>query len=147
MKLEILVLSLALLTPLLAANKAPAAPENEVLVLEPMTVHGTATSSFSIYIRILITPETRKVLKIYITKVVEDGDAAEAGLEAGDEIVKIDGRPVEGMDSRLDPSSLLGRTLMNRRPGDPLKLELRTLRTEKVTLHAQAETPLPFGHP
>jgi C-terminal processing protease CtpA/Prc len=147
MKPAALVLSLALLTPLFAADKAPASPENEVLVLEPMKVHGTATSSFSIYIRIVITPDTRKVMKIFITRVVEDGDAAEAGLEAGDEIVKIDGLPVEGMDSRLDPSSLLGRTLMNRRPGAPLRLELRTLRTEKVTLHAQSEAPLPFGHP
>jgi PDZ domain len=146
MKPAALVLSLALLTPLPAADPPPPAPDNEVLVLDPFKVHGTPTNSFSFALQILITTDTKKVARIFITKVLP-GDAQDLGLQPGDEILKIDGLPVEGMDSRLNPSSLLGRTLINRRPGDPLKLEVRIWRTKEVTVHALREVPWPLVHP
>lgn len=131
----VLLASLVLLAPLGAKDKAPA--DGKVFILEPFKVKGAAASNFAIDIRILVDAGTNKVYKILITRVVEDSDAAELGLQTGDEIVKIDGVPVEGMDPKVDISSQIGRIFLNRQPGDKLKLEVLTRRIQEVTLRAQ----------
>ena len=138
MKLLLPLVALALLAPLAAKDKKPPAPTgDEVVVLDPVKVRGTATSNFAIDIRILVNADTRKVFKIIIAKVYEDTDAADLGLESGDEIARIDGVPVEGMDPKIDIASQIGQIFLNRHPGDTLRLEVITRRTRKVTLRAQ----------
>ena len=133
----VMLASLVLLAPLCAKDKPPAPSDGKVFILEPFKVKGTAASNFAIDIRILVDAGTSKIFKILITRVVDDSDAAELGLQVGDEIVKIDGVPVEGMDSKVDVASQIGRIFLNRHPGDQLKLEVLTRRTQKVTLRAQ----------
>ena len=138
MKLLLPLVVLALLSPLSAKDKKPPAlAGDEVVVLDPFKVRGTATSNFAIDIRILVSTDTGKVFKIVIAKVYEDTDAADLGLQAGDEIFKIDGVSVEGMDPKIDIASQIGMIFLNRHPGDTLRLEVITRRTQKVTLRAQ----------
>ena len=78
---------------------------------------------------------------IFITKVHPGTDADKAGLQEGDEIVKLDGEPVKGLDPRIVKDSPLGRILLNRTPGEALNLEVITHRKQELTLHAQRELP------
>ena len=136
MKLAPLLLSFALLAPVFAKDQPPAG--NEVLVLDPLKVKGNASSNFAIDIQLVVNATTRKVAQIKITHVYEDTDASDLGLQPADEIVKIDGVPVDGMDPKVDFTSQIGLIFLNRHPGDAVRLEVATHRIQKVTLRAQA---------
>jgi S1-C subfamily serine protease len=138
MKPALFLVSLAMLAPLSAKEKPTAPADGKVLELEPFKVKGTAASNFAIDIRILVDAGSGKVFKIVVTRVAEDSDASDLGLQVGDEIVSINGLPVAGMDSKVDLNSQIGRLFLNRHPGDSLKLEIMTRRTQKVTLRARA---------
>ena len=140
MKLARLVFFLALLCPLVAKDKPP--KDGELLILDPVKVRGNATSNFAIDIQITVNSQTKKVAGMKITRVFEKSDAEELDLQAGDEILFIDGVPVEGMDPKIDFRSQIGKIFLNREPGDRLKLEVRTLRIRSVTL--QAHAPVDF---
>jgi S1-C subfamily serine protease len=138
MKLALASVSLVFLGPLSVKAMPPAPADSKVFVLEPFKVKGTAASNFAIDIRILVDAGTKKVFKMVVTRVAEDSDASDLGLQVGDEIVKIDGVPVEGMDSKVDRTSQIGRIFLNRHSGDSLKLEIITRRTQEIRLRAQA---------
>lgn len=139
MKAVPLLLALVCLATVSGKNESPpAAPaQDKVLVLEPLKIHGSPIISFAIDITVYATPETKKVNRIFISRVLPDTDAEKAGLKAGDEIVKLDGVPVKEFDAVVSVESPLGRVLLNRDPGVPLKLEVITRRTEQFTLRAQ----------
>ena len=118
---------------------AEPAPDAKVLKLDPLKIHENAIISFAIDIVIYVEPDTRKVSHIFITKVARGSDAEKAGLQPGDEIVKLDGEPVKGMDPRILKDSPLGRQLLNRSPSEYLKFEIITHRTQEITLRAQRE--------
>ena len=136
MKLVLFMVALALVAPLAAEDEPSVPVDSKVIVLKPVKVQGTATSNFSIDVRIIVDAGTKKVYKIVITRVADHSDAAALGLAAGDEIVKIDDVPVAGMDPRIEKDSQIGRIFLNRQPGDPLNLEVVTQRTKQITLHA-----------
>lgn len=134
--MKTLLLLVALLPVVLAAAQSPA-KEEKVLILDPMVIRTEPVGSFAIEIGITINPDTKKVDRMFITGVRESSDADEAGLQTGDEILKVDGRPVQEFDAVLRKDSPLGRILRDRDPGDPLKLEIRVRRIQAYTLHAQ----------
>ncbi len=137
MKLALSLLLLVLVVPLFAAEEAAEAPtDSKVVVLKPLKVQGTATGDFSIDVHILVDPQTKKVLRILITRVTEHSDAAALGLQAGDEILKIDGVPVVGMDGIVAKDSQLGKIFLNRQPGDTANFEIAMQRTKTFTLRA-----------
>ncbi len=137
MKLALSLLLLVLVVPLFAEEEAAEAPtDSKVVVLKPLKVQGTATGDFSIDVRIVVDPQTKKVLRILITRVTEHSDAAALGLQAGDEILKLDGVPVAGMDSTVAKDSQLGKIFLNRSPGDALSVEVVMNRTRTLTLRA-----------
>lgn len=123
-------------------DKAPPVVANEkVLVLEPFKVNETPLISYAIDIAIYVDPKTKKVTRIFITRVIEDTDAERAGLKPGDEIVSLDGVPVKGMEPKVGPDSPLGQFLLNRDHGERLNFEIITHRTENITLRAQRGIP------
>jgi C-terminal processing protease CtpA/Prc len=137
MKLALALFLLVLVVPLFAEEEAVQAPtDSKVVVLKPLKVQGTATGDFAIDVRIIVDGQTKKVRQMLITRVTEHSDAAALGLQAGDEILKIDGVPVAGMDSTIAKDSQLGKIFLNREPGDTLKLEVAMNRTRTITLHA-----------
>lgn len=111
-----------------------------MVILEPMKITGTPIISYAIDIWIYQDPATKKVDRIFISKVWPNTDAAAAGLQVGDEILRIDGVPVKDFPAAVSVDSRLGKLFLNRRPGDPLKLEVLTRRAENVTLRAQRPT-------
>lgn len=142
MKAAPLLLALLCLAPLSAKDKAPSPPVGDkILVLEPLKIQGSPIISFAIDITVYADPETKKVSRIFIARVLPDTDADKAGLKAGDEIVKMDGTAVKDFDAVVSIDSPLGKTLLNRAVGDPLRLEVITRRTEQFTLRAQRGTP------
>jgi S1-C subfamily serine protease len=124
-----------------AASPAPSAGE-KVLELEPMKIEGRPIISFAFDIVIYVDPATTKVSRIFITRVHEGTDADRLGLHEGDEIVKLEGVPVKGMEASVKPESTLGRLFLNRTPGDPLDFEAIVRRTERLTVRAQQPTLL-----
>jgi C-terminal processing protease CtpA/Prc len=97
--------------------------------------------TFAVDIGISVSQETKRVDRAFITRVRPGTDADKAGLRAEDEILKLDGVPVAGMDPGIDASSQLGRLLRNRMPGDTLRIEATTLRAREITLRAQRGFP------
>ncbi len=136
MKSAVILLALIFISPLCAREKTPEVTEGEKVVLDPFRVKGEATSNFSIDIRIIKDATTRKILRIFITRVAPDSDAAKLGLQVGDEIVSIEQEPVKGMDGRIDIASKIGRYFLNRQTGDELNLEIVMHRAQKITLRA-----------
>ena len=137
MKPALMLLALVLFLSLGAKEKPAASDTHELITLDPIKVHGTAISSYAIDVRIMVSPTTKKIVTILITRVMEDSDAAEMGLLAGDEIVKVNGIPVGDIEAKVNRESQLGRLFLNRRPGEPLRLEVMTRRARQLTLHAQ----------
>jgi membrane-associated protease RseP (regulator of RpoE activity) len=138
MKPAPLLLLAALAATALGQDSPPVTADGKTVVLAPFKVHGVPIMNFAIDIRIFIGPETKKVSKIVILEVKPHSDASVFGLQEGDEIVKIDGNPVEGMDPTVEINSQLGKILLNRTPGDQLRLEVQEHRTVHVTLRAQS---------
>lgn len=124
-------------TASLAAADNPPAKTDKLLVLDPMVIRTEPVGSFAIEIGITINPDTKKVDRMFITGVRDSSDADDAGLQSGDEILKLDGRSVQEFDAVLRKDSPLGRILRDRDPGDPLNLEIRVRRTQTYTLRAQ----------
>ncbi len=144
MKVALPLLALLCLAPVFAKEKEaspPVANEGKVLVLDPFHIQGKPISSFAFDMRIFGNPDTKKVERIFITRVLPNTDAEKLGLQAGDEIVKIDGVAVKDMDGAVAADSQLGRIFLNRDPGTPLNLEVIVRRMDKLTLHAQRVTP------
>jgi C-terminal processing protease CtpA/Prc len=139
MKPASLLFLLALLSSVFAGQK-PAPLEEDPLVLDPYKVSGTALSNFPIDIKVVVNPETKKVAKIVISRVKDKSEAADLGMQAGDEIVSVDGVVVAGMDPKIDRASQIGLLFLNRKPGEALKLEILPHHTRQITLHAE---PLP----
>jgi C-terminal processing protease CtpA/Prc len=134
--------ALLLLATATGKDAPPVTATEKPLELEPVQVRGNAISSFAIDIVIHSDRETKRVNRIFITHVRPDTDAERTGLQVGDEIVKLDGVPVKGMDSRVAEGSPLGRIFLAREPGDDLKLEVLTRRTQNFTLRAQRGSPM-----
>ena len=128
MKAASLLLALVCLATLSGKDKIPPVVANEkVLVLEPFKVNESPLISYAIDIAVYAEPKTKTVTRIFITRVLEDTDAARAGLQPGDEIVSLDGVPVKGMEARVGPDSALGRFLLNRDHGEKLNFEIITV--------------------
>ncbi len=145
--MKVVPLLLALLciahTPLSAAEAPPSpAPQDPVLVLEPLKIHGSPIISYAIDMSVFADPKTKLVSRIFITRVLPGTDAERAGLQAGDEIVKLDGKSVKEFDAVISMESPLGEIFLNRDPGEPLRLEVITRRTQHFTLRAQRDDPL-----
>ena len=134
----VVVLCLAACLPILSAADAPnAVPTAEKKVqLAPYAVKGTPLNSYAFDLQVYTDKKTHKVARIFIVRVGDGSDAQKAGLEAGDEIVRIDGTAITEFDPQIGPESRLGQLLVNRRKGDEIDLEVILHRKSKVTLRA-----------
>jgi C-terminal processing protease CtpA/Prc len=120
-------------------------PKEKPVELEPLRVHEKPIISFAVDIVVFSRPEDRTVNKIFVERVLPETDAARAGLQPGDEIVKLGGQPVKGLDAVVAAGHPLGRLLLGRDVGDPLAFEFFTVRRKEYTLHAIAGKPVTFG--
>ena len=135
--MQFLSVLLLLLTLVPVRGQTPPPPAKEKpLELEPMKIHEKPIISFAVDIVIYAGTDNKAVTRIFITRVLPDTDAERAGLRQGDEILKLDGTPVKGMDPVVAAESPLGRLLLNRPPGDTMRFEVFTRRVQDHTLRA-----------
>ncbi len=137
----------ALLLTLAAMGKDPAPPakpdREPVIELEPLMVHEKPIISFAVDIVIKADPATKTVNRIFITRVLPRTDAERAGLQAGDEIMQLDGTPVKGLDATVAAGTELGRHLLGRDPGEALRFQIFMSRTLACTLRAAEQDNAP----
>ena len=124
----------------LPGEETPPITDDKVVVLEAMKITGTPIISYAIDIRVYQDPDTKKVDRIFITKVYPHTDAEAADLQIGDEILRINDVPVQDYEASVSVKSPLGKLLLNRFPGEAIRLDVLTRKTEKVTLRAQRPT-------
>lgn len=123
-----------LLPGLFAAKTKPDAEEK--IELPKMTVNGRPICSYGIAISALREPSTRKIKRLFIKQVIEDSTAARQGLQAGDEIISINGRNVAGMDGTMKLGGELFDLLVDRPPLETAQFEVVVRSTKIVTLKA-----------
>ncbi len=133
------LLALLCVVPVWAKEKP--GPKDPKVVLETFRINTDPISSFAFDLRIYSDPKTKKVTRMFVGRVQSDTDAERLGLRENDEIIKVDGMEVKGMEARLSQGSQLGALFLNREPGEPLNLEVITTRTVKLTVRAQKIHP------
>lgn len=128
-----------------AAASAPATPEpakpapakaEETVELPKMSVKGEAVCSFGIGVAAQREPGTKKIKRLFIDAVADDTDAARQGLQAGDEILAINGQKVAGMDGTMKPGAQLFDLLIDQRPGQTIALQVTVRTVRNLTLEA-----------
>lgn len=132
-----------LLLPAFSPARAAAPAKAPPVKLAPFVVKSDPVNSYAFDLLVNIDKATRKIMRLTITGVQADSDAARAGLQPGDQIVKINGQDVTSLSPQTGPDSELNRLLLNRPPGESLRLEVLTKRTLSVTLHAAEPAPGP----
>ncbi|HRI81084.1 MAG TPA: PDZ domain-containing protein [Opitutaceae bacterium] len=123
--------ALMLLLPL-----GPALAEDNPVRLEPMRIKEDPINSFGFQLKIMIDRDTKKIVRAYCGEVIEGSSAHRSGLQPNDEVVKINGRTLAGMDAHVSPDSELGRLLIGQRAGTMIDLEVISKRTKKLVVTA-----------
>ena len=104
--------------------------------MAPFKVKTDPLINFGVSLRVMFDESKARVSRVFISEVRENSDAERERVQVGDEVIKINGRAVEGMEARLDRDSELGKLLLNRPIGTELKLEIVTRTTRHVRLKA-----------
>lgn len=148
MKLRALLLAVLSL-PLLASPTtdsvatAPGGkmPSGPITRLEPFKVRDDPINSFGFDLAIYWDRGTRKVTRMFVGEIHEGSEAAELDLAVGDEIRKINGRPVTEFIAGVDAQSELGKIFLARKPGETLDLEIIRHRPGRIKLTAKPARP------
>lgn len=124
--------------PFAALQKAAPVPAGAV-ALAPFRVHENPLTSFPVSLRVIRDPINDHIQRIFVTEVPTDSTTDRAGVKVGDEVLRIDDRPVTEFTGGLGRRSELGKVLIDRRPGSMVDLEILTpgaAKPRRVTLIA-----------
>ena len=94
--------------------------------LAPYRVQDNPLTSYPVSLRVQRNHTTDRVEKIVVTEVPPDSTTERAGVKVGDEILRINGRPVVEFGGGVGRRSELGRILVDRPPGSTVELDLIT---------------------
>jgi hypothetical protein len=94
--------------------------------LAPFRVQDNPLTSYPVSLRVQRNHTTDRVEKIIVTEVPPDSNTERAGVKVGDEILRINGRPVVEFGGGVGRRSELGRILVDRPPGSTVELDLVT---------------------
>lgn len=144
MKILLLCLAAGLLLATLGATTKKEASKEEIVQLEPLRVSTSPINSYPLELEVRLSKTTRRVLAVVIVGVEPDSEAEAADLRPGDEIIKINGRDVVGMDGRVNLQADLAKLLIDRPVGETIRFEVLTKRTKTVTLHSGVNVKPPI---
>lgn len=126
-----------LLVPAFAAPPAPDNPPGDPITqLPPFKVHDDPINSFGFDLAVYWDRATRKVTRVFIGKIHENSAAAALDVQPGDEIRRINGRPVTEFDAGIGAGTELGEVFLDRRPGAKLDLDIIRHRPGRITVVA-----------
>lgn len=131
-----LLVLLGSLGPLLRASDTPPT-DGTVTKLEPFKVKDDPINSFGFDLLLYQDRKTKKVTHLFFGEIKAGSSAHDLDILPGDQIVKINGRPVTEFAAKIDRDSELGKLLLARQPGEPLDLEIIRHRRETVTVKAR----------
>ena len=106
--------------------QAPAATTRRAAQAEPLDVFRVSAipiGSFGLGLRVLARLGTGQIARVIVKDVAPGSDAAVNGMTAGDEIVRVDGRPIVTFAAGFDRSQEFGRLFIGRAYGDRITLE------------------------
>jgi predicted esterase len=103
--------------------------DRTLTVLEPMfiTARREVATSYGLGLTIYANPETRELVKILVTAVTPDSEAAAWGLGQGEEILRVDGRSIHSFAADFSPEGEFSRLFCQRRTGETINLEILDL--------------------
>lgn len=136
MKILLLCLAAGLLLATLGATTKKEAAKEEIVQLEPLRVSTSPINSYPVELEVRLSKTTRRVLAIVIVGIEPGSEAEAADLRPGDEIIKINGRDVVGMDGRVNLQADLAKLLIDRPIGENIRFEVLMKRTKTVTLRS-----------
>lgn len=136
MKILLLCLAVGLLLATLGASPKKDTAKEEIVQLEPLRISTSPINSYPLELEVRLSKTTRRVLAVVIVGVEPDSEAEAADLRPGDEIIKINGSDVVGMDGRVNLQADLAKLLIDRPVGETIRFEVLTKRTKTVTLHS-----------
>lgn len=125
-----------LLVSWLAAAEPAATKPDETIALPKYQVKGETVCPFGIGIAGTREAGTHKMKRLFITDVTSGSEAERLGLEAGDEILSINGKKVAGMDGTKQAGAELFEQLVNQAPGQTVALEVVVHSVKNLTLTA-----------
>lgn len=128
-------LALWLAPRLAAAEPAPVKPD-DLIALPKYQVKGEAVCPFGIGVGGLREPDTHRIKRLFITEVTVGSEAERLGLQAGDEILSLNGKKVAGMDGTKQAGSELFELLVNQAAGQTLALEVIVHSVKNLNLTA-----------
>lgn len=135
-RLLLLCALLASFGPLFPADELPPT-DGTVTKLAPFKVKDDPINSFGFDLLIYQNRKTKKITHIFFGEIRPGSSAQDLDILPGDQIVKIDGRPVTDFPAQIDRDSDLGKILLARHPGEKLDLEIIRHRRETVTVKAR----------
>ncbi len=100
--------------------------ESAPVQLAPLRIVGRPVTSFGLSLLILENVKARCVERLFVYAVADRSEAQWKGVAAGDEIVRVDGRPVRLLPAKFDGGSPLHACFVDRRRGDRVTLEILT---------------------
>jgi C-terminal processing protease CtpA/Prc len=118
------------------ARKLVITAEESPANMEPMNVDEDSINRFGFQLKIAIDRDSSKIVRAFCDDIVEGSSAHRSGLLPKDEVVKINGNPLAGMEARIGPDSELGRLLIAQHDGTMIDLEVISKRTRKLVITA-----------
>jgi len=121
-------------------QKTPPAQQkaDTTIHMDPVIVTADSRLSFGFSLRLVREETGNRILAMYIDRVQEESDAQRKGLEAGSQVLSIDGRAVSEYEGTFRIGSELHRILIGRPEGARVTLEVRPLgantKPNKITI-------------
>lgn len=129
-------LALMLAASAFATDNPKDAKKEAATVMPAFKVQETPIDNFGLQLTGFLNSTTRKVQRLFITAVTPNSEADHSDLKAGDEIVSINGRSIESLNSTLAKGDPLYGYFINRPPGERIDLGIVTRVQRDVSLHA-----------
>ena len=124
------------LAPWLSAAEPAPVKSDDLIVLPKYQVKGEAVCPFGIGVGGTREADTHRIKRLFITEVTVGSEAERLGLQAGDEILSINGKKVAGMDGTKQAGSELFELLVNQAAGQTVALEVIVHSVKNLNLTA-----------